>query len=90
MEIKSYIKHIPQKPITPPPIEQKRITLDVSFEQYLLILAAVGVSNSGDMQKYINEDAPNFKHVKAGNAAYSLYVKLLEHAQAADIVWYKR
>lgn len=86
MEIKSYIKHILQKPITPPPIEQKRITLDVSFEQYLLILASVGVSHCTDVQKYINDDAPAFKHIKASGACYSLYVDLLKHAEAAQIV----
>lgn len=86
MEIKSYIKHIPQPPVTPPPLEQKRITVDLSFEQYLLILASVGVSNGGDVQKYINDEAPTFKHVKAGASHYGVYVELLKHAEAAGIV----
>ena len=86
MEIKSYIKDIPQKPITPPPLEQKRITLDLSFEQFLLILASVGVAQNLEVQKYLNENAPTFKHVKPYAAGYSVYSQLLEHAQAAQIV----
>ena len=86
MEIKSYIKHIPQKPITPPPLEQKRITLDLSFEQFLLILASVGVAQNLEVQNYLNENAPTFKHVKPYAAGYSVYSQLLEHAQAAQIV----
>ena len=86
MEIKSYIKHIPQKPITPPPLEQKRITIDLSFEQFLIVLASVGVANGDEVQKYIAQDAPAFKHIKPSTAAYSVYVAMLKHAEAAQIV----
>jgi len=86
MEIKSYIKQIPQKPITPPPLEQKRIAIDITFDEFLLILASVGVAQGADVQTYLTENAPAFKHIRPSSAGYSVYGQLLDYAMAAQIV----
>lgn len=86
MEIKSYLKDIPQPP--PPPIKQKRVVLDLSFNEFLLIVASVGVCENDKRDTFIDKHAIGDEWQKLVNsqAAYHLYVGLHKYARAANIV----
>lgn len=85
MEIKSYIKQIPQP--VPPPIPQKRITLDLSFEEFALIVASVGMCPNEERSRFFAEQAqPEFRKLIGTGRSYPLYQALRQHAVAADII----
>jgi hypothetical protein len=88
MEIKSYIKQIQQKPITPPPIEQKCIQLDVTFDEFRIILASLGVAETHMVANWLHEHTPIGESLPRGVSAhaYSLFSSIFDHARKAGII----
>ena len=86
MEIKSYIKHIPQKPITPPPIEQKRITIDLTFGEFAVVIASVGKCVNEDRERYFMDSIMSDYCLPHRRLAYEIYDSLRTHGVAAGIV----
>jgi hypothetical protein len=87
MEIKSYIKDIPQP--LPPPIKQKRIELDVSFDEFAIIVASVGVCDQYRLKEFIKEHLYEHQKESMGDPSkrsYSVYLNLFEYARKADIL----
>lgn len=83
MEIKSYLKDIPQ-----PPKQQKRIVLDLTFEEFQLLVGSVGMCNLDELTKFVKAwsllDVD--ERVSVSQASYRLYCSLREHAVKANIV----
>lgn len=86
MEIKSYIKHIPQPPVTPPPIEQKRITIDLTFDEFAVVIASVGRCGNEDRERYFR-DSITLDYCKYHRRLpFEIYHSLRDHGIAAGIV----
>lgn len=86
MEIKSYIKHIQQQPIQPPPIEQKRITLDLTFEEFALVLASVGKCDNDSRDSYLKHNGTLEYCSVHRRMPYEVYNEMRKHAIAAGII----
>lgn len=86
MEINSYIKHIQQKPITPPPIEQKRITIDLTFDEFAVIIASVGKCANEDRERYFRDSIMLDYCLPHRRLPFEIYNSLRTHGVAAGIV----
>lgn len=86
MEIKSYIKQIPQPPVTPPPIEQKRITIDLTFDEFAVVIASVGKCTNEDRERYFIDSIRSDYCLPHRRLAYEIYSSLHTHGVAAGIV----
>lgn len=84
MEIKSYLKDIPQPP--PPPKQQKRIILDLTFDEFAVVLASVGVVENNARDRYLSTNAePEYCSLNSRLPFY-VYQDLRKHAEAAGIL----
>jgi len=84
MEIKSYLKDIPQPP--PPPTQQKRIIIDLTFEEFAVVLASVGKCDNDDRDHFLKMSAePEYRSLN-NKLPFYIYQELRKHAMAAGIV----
>jgi hypothetical protein len=86
MEINSYIKSIPQPPVQPPPIEQKRITIDLTFEEFAVVLASVGKCDNDGRERYFRDNMMQGYCMPHRRLPFEIYNSLRRHAIAAGIV----